>query len=262
LRPAAAAVSCIILLAAGGATAAGTTADPAREHDKCVADAERDPQAGLARAKQWSSQGGGFDADHCAAMALFGMKRYAEAAAAFDRLANGAAPASAGDRARLFDQGGQAWLVADQPTQAKRDFDAAIANAPTDSDLYIDRAEALAATQKFWDAIDDLNHASELAPQKAEIYAYRAAAYRAVDSLDLAREDVERNLKLAPDNPIGLLERGNIRRIAGDVAGAKQDWQDVVRRAPGSASAAAAAQNLAHLGATRDKPAPATKNKP
>lgn len=214
--------------------------DPTAEHDRCVADTDKNPQEALAHAKQWSNQGGGFDADHCAAMALFAMKKYKDAAAAFELLAHGMATAAPLARARVYDQAGQTWLVADEPAKAKADFDAAINFSPSDPDLFVDRAEALAGVQRYWDAIDDLNHASELAPRKPEVFAYRAAAYRALNSIDLARDDIETNLRLAPNNPIGLLERGNIRRVAGDVAGAKQDWLAVVRIAPGSISATAA----------------------
>ncbi len=226
------------------------------EHDQCVREAETDPQSALARARLWSNQGGGFEADHCAAMALFGLRQYREAAAGFERLAQGSTTVAPADRARLYDQAGQAWLVADDATQAKADFDSALRFAPGDADLMIDRAEALAALRDYWNAIDDLNRASDVAPQKPEIYLYRAAAYRAVDALALAREDIDRNLKLAPNNPVGLLERANIRRLAGDVPGAKQDWQSVARLAPGTPEAAAAKANLDRLGPTRNAAPP------
>jgi tetratricopeptide (TPR) repeat protein len=228
------------------------TSDPTNEHDQCVAQAETDPQAALARAKQWSNSGGGFDADHCVAMALFDMKQYAEAARIFEKLARSMDSGGVADQARLYDQAGQAWLVADQAQSAKADFDAALRLTPSDPDLLIDRAEALAAAKEYWSAIDDLNRASDLAPKKAEIYLYRAAAYRALDALPLARQDIEHNLKLAPNNPDGLLERGNIRRIQGDVAGARGDWIGVTKLAPGSPSATAAEQNLTRLGKIRD----------
>jgi tetratricopeptide (TPR) repeat protein len=227
--------------------------DPTSEHDQCVGEAETDPEAALARAKQWSNSGGGFDADHCAAMALFDMKHYAEAAQTFEKLARGMAKAAPADQARMYDQAGQAWLIDNRPLSAKTDFDAALRLTPDDPDLLIDRAEALAAVKQYWNAIDDLNRANDLAPKKAEIYAYRAAAYRALDVPALARQDIEQNLKLAPGNPIGLLERGNIRRIQGDVAGARQDWLSVTKIAPGSVTAEAAVQNLARLGVIRDK---------
>jgi tetratricopeptide (TPR) repeat protein len=208
----------------------------------------------LAQAKLWSNQGGGLEADHCAAMALFGLRQYREAAASFERVAQGMTDAGMQDRAQIYDQAGQARLVADDVAQAKSDFDAALRFAPRDPDMLIDRAEALATLRQYWDAIDDLNRASDVAPEKPEIYLYRAAAYREVDALELAREDIDRHLKLVPNNPVGLLERANIRRLAGDVPGAKGDWQSVVKLAPGTPEAVAAQVNLDRLGPTRAAP--------
>jgi len=241
----------------GTVLAAGAPIDPVTEHDQCVMMAfETDPHGALERARQWSKQGGGLPADHCAAVALYELKQYREAAQAFDKLAAAMAKETPTGRASVYDQAGQAWLVADNPRQAKSDFDTALRLDADNPDLLIDRAESLAALHQYWDAIDDLNRASDLAPQQPEIYAYRAAAYRAVDSLDLAREDIAHNLKLAPNNPVGLLERGNIRSIDGDVAGARQDWLLVAKVAPDSPSAAAANVNLTHLStAGADKPA-------
>ncbi len=232
------------------------TSDPASEHDQCVMEAETNPQAALAHAKQWSNSGGGFEADHCAAMALFDMGQYAEAARLFEKLARDMGFVSFVDQAHVYDQAGQAWLVANQPAAAKADFDAAVRLTPSDPDLLIDRAEALAAAKEYWAAIDDLNRASDLAPRKAEIYVYRAAAYRALDALPLARQDIDYNLKLLPNNPVGLLERGNIRRLQGDVAGARHDWLSVTKIAPGSSSAIAAEQNLVRLGKIREESFP------
>jgi tetratricopeptide (TPR) repeat protein len=232
------------------------TSDPTSEHDQCVAEAETDPQAALARARQWSNAGGGFDADHCMAMALFDMNHYADAAVAFEKLAHGMENSGLSDQAAIYDQAGQAWLLANRPRAAKADLDVALRLTPNDPDLLIDRAEMLAAAKDYWSAIDDLNRASDLAPKKPEIYAYRAAAYRAVEALPLARQDIDRNLKLAPNNPVGLLERGNIERLQGDIAGAQRDWASVTRIAPDSAAATAAENNLARLGKIRENAAP------
>jgi tetratricopeptide (TPR) repeat protein len=239
------------------APAALALGDPAAEHDQCVAEAEKDPEAALIRARQWSRQGGGPDADHCAAMALYDLRRYPEAAQAFDGAARATAAASPILAAQIFDQAGQAWLVANEPQSARTEFDAAIRLSPDDPDLRIDRAEALAALGQYWKAVDDLNRASDLAPKRAEIYAYRAAAYRALNELTMARADIARNLRLAPDNPVGLLERGNIRRLDGDLVGARRDWLEVTRIARGTPEAAAAAQNLDRLGAIREGGKPA-----
>ncbi|MGH7074920.1 MAG: tetratricopeptide repeat protein [Stellaceae bacterium] len=225
--------------------------DPTTLHNQCVAEAEHDAKAALARARKWAKAGGGYDAGHCAAMALYDLKRYAEAAAAFERVAREMANDLPEEAARIYDQAGQAWLVANKPKSAGADFDAALRLMPKEADFLIDRAEALAALGQYWKAIDALNRASDLAPKRAAIYAYRAAAYRAVNELEMAKEDIAHNLKLAPNNPVGLIERGNIRRLDGDLAGARQDWLEVTRIARDTPEAAAAKRNLARLGAIR-----------
>ena len=53
-----------------------------------------------------------------------------------------------------------------------------------------------------------------------------------------------------------LLERGNIRRLKGDIPGARQDWLRVAKLAPGSAEEAAAKANIERLD-VKDEPAPA-----
>ena len=44
-----------------------------------------------------------------------------------------------------------------------------------------------------------------------------------------------------------LLERGNIRRLTGDDAGARGDWLRVVMEAPGTLAAQSAQTNLERL---------------
>jgi tetratricopeptide (TPR) repeat protein len=233
--------------------------DMAAIHDRCVALAESNPTADLEKAKLWRQEGGGFAADHCIAMALFGLKDYSGAAKRFESLATAMMQMPAAQRALTLNQAGQSWLAANEPAHAKADFDAAVALNGADPDLLIDRAEAFAALRQYWEAIDDLNSAIDLSPKRADAYIYRGSAYRSVDALDLALEDVERGLALAPTSVLGLLERGNIRKIKGDVAGARRDWWRVTELAPNTPAAAAAQVNLDRLGGSGDAKAPKKK---
>jgi hypothetical protein len=54
-----------------------------------------------------------------------------------------------------------------------------------------------------------------------------------------------------------LLERGDIRRLRGDIGGARQDWVKVSELAPGSAADAAAKTNIERLELKEDAAAPA-----
>lgn len=250
-------------LPAGTASAQRQTSpDLAVLHDRCVSFVEAHPQEGLERAKLWAAQGGGFYAEHCVAMALFALHDYAAAADRFQTLATAMLGMPAVERAQALDQAGQAWLDALRPDRAKAAFDAAIQLDGESADLLIDRSEAYAGMKQWWDALDDLNRAIDLSPDRADAYIYRAAAYRAVNALDLALQDVQHGLSLAPDSPTGLLERGIIRGLKGDAAGAREDWQRVRLLAPDTTQAKAATEELAKLDAKGEATAAKEPAKP
>ncbi len=222
---------------------------PSQQYDACLAQARRDPGAALETAEAWRESGGGFPAQHCAAIALIGLKRYGQAAQRLEELASAMMTEPAAVRGGALDQAGQAWLLADRLDRAKAAFDAALGFEPHNPEFMIDRAEALAEGGHYWEAIDDLNRALALDPNNVDALVFRASAYRHVggaDALELAQADVDRALKLAPDSVSGLLERGNIRHLRGDTVGARADWQKVIALAPQSLAAQYARGNLAH----------------
>ena len=230
---------------------------PSSQYDSCLTQARRDPAAALNTAQTWRDAGGGFPAEHCAAIALIGLKRYSAAAQRLEALAGAMMTEPPALRGGALDQAGQAWLLADQPDRAKAAFDAALSFDPHNAEFLIDRSEALADAGHYWEAIDDLNHALMLAPDNVDALIFRASAYRHVggtDALVLALADADRALTLAPDSVSGRLERGNIRRLKGDTAGAAADWQRVIALAPQSEAARDAQYNLAQI---NDNPAAA-----
>ncbi len=229
------------------ATTAPTSLLPPQQYDECLALAHSDPQRAYDQAMAWRNLGGGFAADHCAAVALIGQHKYADAATKLQTLAGAMMQADPGLRGGALEQAGSAWLLAGNPANAKVDFDAALSFLPNDPEILVDRAEAFALDKKFFDAVDDLNRALEIAPNRADALIYRASAYRQLDSLDLALDDVERALTLQPNATAGLLERGNIRRLKGDFADAKADWQRLLELSPNAMEAQAAKDNLTRL---------------
>lgn len=241
------------LLAVVAATPKASPAEigsPLQHYDSCLAQARRDPAAALQAAQTWRKAGGGFPAEHCVAIALIGLQRYPEAAQQLEDLAGAMMTEPAELRGDALDQAGQAWLLADKPDRAKAAFDAALKFEPHNAEFLIDRSEALAASNHYWEAIDDLNRALALAPDNIDALIFRAAAYRHVggaDALELAQADADRALRLAPDSVPALLERGNIDRLRGNAAGAKADWQRVIALAPQSQAARDARYNLARL---------------
>jgi tetratricopeptide (TPR) repeat protein len=221
----------------------------AQRYERCLQLAHSDPQHAYDDAEAWHNIGGGFPAQHCAAVALVGLKKYPEAATQLEGLANAMMMAAPELRADALEQAGQAWLLADRPNEAKAAFDSALAFVPQNPEVLVDRAEAYALGNKFFDAIDDLNTVLDQSPNRVDALVYRASAYRQLGSLDLALDDIERALRLDPDSVPGLLERGNLRRLKSDDAGAKADWQRVVALAPDTPAAVSARDNLAHLAA-------------
>jgi tetratricopeptide (TPR) repeat protein len=222
--------------------------DAGVHYEKCLDAARHAPKDGLAQAEDWRDDGGGFPAEHCAAVALFGLKRFAEAAQRFEALAGAMMKEPAGLRAGAMEQAGQAWLLAGDAKKARAAFDAALGYSPKDPDLFIDRARADAEAKDYKTAVADLDRALALAPNRADALIYRGSAYRQQGQLDRARADIEAALKAVPDDVDGLLERGNLRRLAGDAAGAGEDWRRVQKLAPNSPASSAATANLAALG--------------
>lgn len=231
-----------------------TTLQPAplpdeQHYDRCLQMAHSDPQKAYDDADSWRAIGGGFPAQHCAAVALIGLKKYSEAATRLEALANAMMSEGPGMRGGALEQAGQAWLLAGRPNEAKGAFDAALLFNPKDAELLVDRAEANAMGGKYFEAIDDLNTVLEAAPDRVDALIYRASSYRRLGSLDLASDDIERALRLDPNSVTGLLERGNLRRLKNDDAGAKADWQQVMRLGSGTPAAVSAQDNLARLAA-------------
>jgi tetratricopeptide (TPR) repeat protein len=227
-----------------------------QHYDRCLAMAHSDPQKAYDDAESWRDIGGGFPAQHCASVALIGLKKYTEAATKLESLANAMMQLGPGMRGDALEQAGQAWLLAGKPAEAKSAFDAALGYKPKDAEILIDRAEAYALGGKYFDAIDDLNAVLDQTPNRVDALVYRAAAYRQLGSLDLAFDDAQRALRLDPNSVPGLLERGNLRRLKNDDAGAKADWQQVLKLGPGTPAAASAQNNLAQLA---DQPGGAQK---
>jgi tetratricopeptide (TPR) repeat protein len=253
----------LLFAAAAAAEPAGSPRRPAAPrnadadaatYDRCLKLAKQNPVAAQSLAQSWHERGGAHPADHCAAVALFGLKRYKEAATQLEALAMAMATAPAGLRADVYDQAGQAWLLAGDPVRAYVAAGQAVGLQPNDLELLLDRAEAAASAGYYDKALADLDHVLRIDPSRSEALIYRASANRALHRLDVALADVEKALAQSPRSVPGLLERGNIRGLNGDLEGARTDWERVGQLAPGSQADMAARANIERLG--RNDPVP------
>jgi tetratricopeptide (TPR) repeat protein len=223
----------------------------AATYERCMKLARQNPGEGRSLAQSWHERGGAHPADHCAAVALIGLKQYKEAAIRLEALAQ-AITAPAGLRAEVLDQAGQAWGLAGDPVRAYAAAGAAVALEPNDLDLLIDRAQAAASAGYYDKAVADLDDVLKADPSRVDALIYRASANRALDRLDPALADVEKAIARGPNSAPALLERGNIRSLKGDYEGARQDWERVGHLAPGSQADMAAKANIEHAQSNRE----------
>ncbi len=241
-------IGAVVLLATVGPSesdAAGL--GETREYGACMRLARVSPTEGFETALAWSDAGGGGGAaKHCAAVALFSMGQYAEAAIRLEDLAE-ELRANTSLRAELLAQAGQAWHQAGEIDRAYTTHSLALETAPSDANIRIDRAMVLAERGQYELAIEDLDAALAANPSTVQALILRASAYRHIDRLHEALNDAVRAIELSPNHPEAYLERGNIRRLLNDVEGARQDWLALLTRFEGTPAADAAQRNLEKL---------------
>lgn len=209
-------------------------ADP---YQDCVGAIAKKPDDAFEMALAWRDHGGGIPAERCAALALISLNQPGEAAAKLDALAQRQDAGSAGLRASLLGQAGNAWLLANEPESAEEAFSAALKLTSQDPDLWVDRARARAARADWVNAESDLSVAIGLDQTRPEIFVLRASARNAQGNKDGYKSDINAALSLKPDFADALVERGAIRAASGDAAGARADWLQVLVSAPDSPAA-------------------------
>ncbi len=224
-----------------------------QRYENCLELANSNPAAALTVADKWVGQKGGPPAQHCAAVALVGLKKYPEAAVRLDAL--GRAPGMGDLRPQLFDQAGNAWMLAGQIEKAIASFQGALALSSSDPDLYSDLARAQAMQSDWPEVESDLNAALAISPRRPDLLVLRASARHAQHQMADARSDIQAALAMQPKNPEALVERGSIERDTGDFIHARADFQAALTVKAGGQTQDAARRNLAALDAAQ-KPAP------
>lgn len=232
------------LLALPTPALSGELIDNRREYVNCLELARQDASTAYEHAVGWQGLGGGEASLHCQAVALMYLGKHDEAAWRLERLAeNSKQPPQR--RAEMLAQAAQAQLMQDKLSQANADLGAAIKLDPYNSDLYVDRSVILFGSGNYGEAVADLDKAIKISPKKAEAFALRAAAKRFQDQVDPALADAEQAVSLSGGRyPEALLERGILRRIKGNKAGARQDWLAIIALNPDGETADAARRNL------------------
>ena len=236
------------LLPPGLAVAAG----PEQRYSDCLAAAEEDPAKAFEEATSWVLEGGGDPARHCAAIALIQLGQHAEAARRLEWLGRTIESEDQNMRAEAFAQAAQAWLLAGDLERAYAAQNTGLELSPDNLELLVDRGITLASAANYRTALDDFNQAHKIAPQRADILVYRASVHRYLNAMDAAMRDVQRAINLAPDLQEGFLERGILRRLMGDQAGARDDWMRVLILDGETPAAAKARVNLEMMDVNAD----------
>jgi tetratricopeptide (TPR) repeat protein len=253
----------ILALAMGTVLAAPVDAAPDRtgrpemasdRYSACLARVEKKPDQAYEDAMTWKAEGGGGPAEHCAAVALIGVKQYDEGAARLDQLARKASSGSAGVRGQILSQAGNAWLLAGRPENAINAFTAALDLAPEDAETLIDRARALALLEKWAPAEGDLSAALVKDPSSLDAMVLRASARRAQGNIKGAEGDVTRALLMDGNYADALVEYGLIRAAKGDLSGAREAFLAVLAKAPNSTAGDSARAAIARLDIKDRKP--------
>ncbi len=222
------------------------------QYENCLAMLPNDPADALSMASTWLAAGGGEGATHCLALARIALGDPGEGAQMLQNLAQSSHGAAVA-RASVFEQAGQAWVIADEPDRALQAATLALSLSPDDPDLLIDRAGIATTLDKFQMAIDDLTRALAVDSSRSDALVMRGSAWRHIDRLDLAAADIDHALEMDPDNPEALLERGILRQRHNDRTGARKDWERAITLAPESSAADLAQQNIALLDVGPDR---------
>jgi tetratricopeptide (TPR) repeat protein len=229
----------------------GSRIKPAADrYDACLTKASRKAEEAYEDAMSWRAEGGGAPADHCAAVALTAMKKYADAAERLDKLGENPALGDAVMRAEVLAQAGNAWLLAGRPAQAVQSFNASLSFAPGDSDTLIDRARASALLGRWPAAEQDLSAALLTNPSLAGALVLRASARRAQGNWPGAEGDATKAILLEPNSLEALVELGLIRAGKGDKIGAREAFLAVLAKDPKSPAADSARDAIAKLDVT------------
>ena len=223
----------------------------AKRYVVCLENAKHSPAIALQSAESWKNSGGGPPALHCAAVSLFEMKRYQEAALRFESLADSTPKRDV--KMGALEQAAQAWFLAGRPDMAEKQLDTALKLRPGDPELLTDRGIFRANLGRLEEAIGDWTEALKKAPDRDDILALRATALRKTNQPAAARADADRAVAINPKNVDALLERGTLRQMDGDTGGAMEDWNEVKALAPDTPAAQTAESNLARATAAKPK---------
>ncbi len=226
---------------------------------ECSTLANSNPTQALAKADTWLKMDTGIAAQHCRAMALYGLRRFAEAGDALTAVRDMIAPENITLRSYVARQAANAMVGANKADQAvsllttqineisTMRTDNGIAAGVT-SELLVERARIHTNFGKLDDAAKDLDHAVSLTPTNESVLMERSAVFEKLGDFALAKNDLKSVLTI---NSSHNAARVALSRLNG---GAPMNFTPTQTAAPVAATAPQAS-------AVPEKPAVATPAK-
>jgi tetratricopeptide (TPR) repeat protein len=179
--------------------------------EACVEKIETDPENAYEDGLAWSFEGNRPGARQCTALALIALGNLETGAQRLQALASAPDGGSMEQRALYLSQAGHAWLQAGAPEAAIVSFSDGLKFAPGTTDLLLDRATAYIVTEKWDEALSDLDFALANSPGNPTAHQLRAEVHLNKRAYDLAMRDVNDAMAADPKNIDTLLVRGRVR---------------------------------------------------
>lgn len=242
----------VLLAAAAAATATPPPPISQAEHSargaKCAALADRDPAAAEGEARAWIAANGGMAARQCLGIAQSAGEQWAASATTFEAAAKEAQIAQDPMAVVLWMQAGNAALAGDEASRARGNFDRALAlpglSKEMQGEVHLDRARASVALGDTAAARTDLDRATTLVPRDPLGWLLRANLARKAKDLATAFASIREAAKLAPGDASIAYEAGNIAAASGNMDDAKAAWTRAAQASPDSPAGQAAALAL------------------
>jgi tetratricopeptide (TPR) repeat protein len=204
------------------------TASPA--YKECSGLSNTNPQAALAKAEEWLRVDDGIGAHHCRAMALYGLKRYADSAESLSLVRARLEPKDIMLRSYVARQAARAWVLANRADAALSTLGEQInamnqegvdnaTEARLTAELLLDRAKIRQQFGQYAEAVQDLDHAVSLRPTNDDVLIARARAFIALKDEALAKEDLQAVLRINPTHAEAVELMRNLRDVPSTATG-------------------------------------------
>lgn len=158
---------------------------------RCMHRAEQSPDHAAAEAEAWLKNGGGDKAMVCHAFTQFHRGEFEAAAREFASLAARHEKGDPKQAASLHVEAGLSFVRAGKPEAAETEYAAALVLEPHDPDIWLDRATARAAAERYWEALEDAGKALEIMPDMPEALRLRAQVRVKLGQDSAAKSDFE-----------------------------------------------------------------------